>query len=112
MWFETRENPDSLEATLAKQLCKDPAQVYLDENPEISETIETEEEKLEWVQVVEGIKVEEEEPTPNNNMTLIIAAGSGIAILITLMVITITCCCRKKRKLEPQEVKKIPVRKT
>ena len=36
MWFDSKDNPNSMEAIIAKQLCLDPAQVYEDEHWEPS----------------------------------------------------------------------------
>ena len=33
MWFETQDEPESMQAIVARQLCEDPAQVYADELP-------------------------------------------------------------------------------
>ena len=53
MWLESRNRPKSLESKIAATVCQDPAQVYLDEHPQIAETIETEEDKEKWVETVE-----------------------------------------------------------
>ena len=59
MWFETQEQPNSMEAIIATQLCEDPAQVYLDENPPPSPPlVEEEEEKPEIVPDVEGVEAD------------------------------------------------------
>ena len=56
MWFETQDQPDSMEAIVARQLCQYPNAVYLNENPPPI----VEEEKIEEVKeedkVVDEIK--------------------------------------------------------
>ena len=55
MWFDSKDEPNSMEALIAKQLCKDPAQVYADEQAERTPIV------LEEEKVIEDEEVKEED---------------------------------------------------
>ena len=92
MWFNSQDQPESIEAIIALQICTDPVQVYLDAHPGVNN---------EWEEVQEiyqaPVWIEREDEEPIDFVIFAIYLFPAVVLALVLFLI-VTHCIRRKRK--------------